>query len=292
MIDILLGQTASGKTSLALSLARKYRLPIVSADAYQCYRMMSIGTDKPSRKEVEGIPYYFYDEYDPDEDVSVYTFQKTMRPVLEEYLARKQDVLVVGGTFLYVKALLYPYSFPDEERKGPSPYESLSLEEQQKLLLRRSPKTAEKIDLRNPRRVLRALERLDDPNPQSVPCGKTPLYPCRFYEIQIDKEEGNRKIDERVDRMFQEGFVEEAKRLFEAYPSFPRSFLAIGYPEIRQGLKEGWSEEKMKEKIKIHTHQYAKKQRTFLRHQFPEVLPGTKEEIRSVLEDELGGKKE
>ncbi|MFA6874740.1 MAG: isopentenyl transferase family protein, partial [Bacilli bacterium] len=82
LIYVLLGQTASGKTSLALELAREFSLPVVSADAYQCYRMMNIGTDKPSRKEVEGIPYYFYDEYEPDEDVSVFTFQSRMRPIL------------------------------------------------------------------------------------------------------------------------------------------------------------------------------------------------------------------
>ena len=76
MIYCILGQTASGKTSLALSLARKFSLPIISADAYQCYKVMQVGTDKPTRKEVEGLSYYFYDEYEPDQEMSVFLFQQ------------------------------------------------------------------------------------------------------------------------------------------------------------------------------------------------------------------------
>ena len=86
MIYVILGQTASGKTSLALSLAKRYSLPVISADAFQCFKIRQIGTDKPTREETEGVDYYFYDEYDPDYDRSVFTFQNECRPVIEEYI--------------------------------------------------------------------------------------------------------------------------------------------------------------------------------------------------------------
>ena len=117
MIYVILGQTASGKTSLALSLAKRYSLPVISADAFQCFKIRQIGTDKPTREETEGVDYYFYDEYDPDYDRSVFTFQKECRPVIEEYIKKGKDILVVGGNFLYIKALLYKYVFQKSEEK-------------------------------------------------------------------------------------------------------------------------------------------------------------------------------
>ncbi len=271
-----------------MELAREFSLPVISADAYQCYRMMNIGTDKPSRKEVEGIPYYFYDEYEPDEDVSVFTFQSRMRPILMQYQKEGKDVLLVGGTFLYVKALLYPYVFPKEETK--SPYEEMPLEEMQELLKKKSMETYSAIDYRNPRRVKRALDLLDlglSPKKVREENEGKPLYPVRFFSLTIDKEEGNRKIDSRVDRMFASGFLDEAKTLLSRYPEKTRSLLAIGYPEVREGLREGESEEEIKNLIKIHTHQYAKKQRTFLRHQFEGIVEGDRQTICSLLRKEL-----
>ena len=100
MIYCILGQTASGKTSLAISLAKKYHVPVISADAFQCFKMMQIGTDKPKKEEIEGLDFYFTDEYEPDHEMSVYLFQTEIRPILERYLKEDKDVLVVGGNFL------------------------------------------------------------------------------------------------------------------------------------------------------------------------------------------------
>ena len=115
MIYCILGQTASGKTSLAISLAKKYHVPVISADAFQCFKMMQIGTDKPKKEEIEGLDFYFTDEYEPDHEMSVYLFQTEIRPILERYLKEDKDVLVVGGNFLYVKGLLFNYAFEKEE---------------------------------------------------------------------------------------------------------------------------------------------------------------------------------
>lgn len=287
MIYCILGQTASGKTSLAIELARRFSLPVISADAYQCYKMMQIGTDKPKTEEIAGLKFYFTDQYDPDAPVSVYLFQKEMRKVLDLYQGEGKDVLVVGGTFLYVKALFYDYDFEEEKETRQPEYDQMELSILQQMLLSRNREIYDSIDNRNKRRLVRALVRLDEGKEHGIvrkAKDGIPLYPVQFLEIIIDKEEGNRKIDDRVDRMFSEGFPEEVKRLAEIYPDNLRSFQAIGYKESLAALKEGKEvDDEVKELIKIHTHQYAKKQRTFLRNQFPDIRKGTKEDIRQYL---------
>ena len=289
MIYVILGQTASGKTSLALSLARRFHLPVFSADAYQCYKMMQIGTDKPKREEVEGIAYHFYDEYDPDDAMNVSRFQEECLPLLKDYVEKGQDVLVVGGTFLYIKALLYGYRFYGEEEKE-SPYEDWSLERMQEELQRLSKETYDSIDIHNPRRVKRALEQRHCGHTRqeildSTP--KEPLFPTLFFRIDIDKEEGNKRIDDRVDRMFSEGFVSEVDRLLEKYGPSPYAFQSLGYRELIAAKKEGKDIQEVKEEIKVHTHQYAKKQRTFLRHQFPDAIAMKKDEIEKAIESHI-----
>lgn len=289
MIYVILGQTASGKTSTAIEIAKKYDLPIISADAYQCYKMMQIGTDKPTREEVGNINYHFYDEYEPDIDMDVYTFQRTMRPILEKYRSENRDVLVVGGTFLYIKALLFNYVFSEKDNTD-SIYRTMSLEELQNQLKNKNENIFNQIDNKNPRRLIRALEQIDegyDRNQILNENDEKPLYPTTFLAIDIDKEEGNKKIDDRIDLMFKKGIVEEVKNLIEKYPLTCHSFLAIGYKEIIDGLKENKSEDEMKELIKIHTHQYAKKQRTFISHQFKDVYRGTKDEIKQIIETNI-----
>lgn len=285
MIYVLLGQTASGKTSLALKLARKLHLPILSADAYQCYRKMRIGTDKPSEEAISGLTYLFYDCHDPDEEVNVSLFQRTYRPIVEQMVRDGQDLIVVGGTFLYIKALLFDYRFPVESEEK-SLYESMSFESQVEELKKIAPQVAEQIDLKNPRRVQRALIQIangEDREAIRSQMKDDPLYPCLFFEIDTDKDEGNRLIDERIDRMFQEGFVQEVQDLRKEYPENLRAFLSLGYRELIQALKEGTSLEECKALIKIHTHQYAKKQRTFLRHQFPDIHRMKRDEIEKAI---------
>ncbi len=291
MIYCLLGQTASGKTSLALKLAKEFSLPVISADAYQCYKIMQIGTDKPSREEIGSIPYYFYDEYEPDEDVSVYDFQQKCRPILEKYIQEGKDILVVGGNFLYVKALLFNYVFQKEDQKRKSSYEDMSLSEMQKILKEKSLETYKSIDIQNPRRVLRALVQLDEGTSKreiKEQNSGMPLYPCEFYCLNIDKEEGNRKIDQRIDSMVKNGLVEEVTTLYQKYNENSRPFTTIGYIEIIQAIKEKREvDSSVIDLIKIHTHQYAKKQRTFLKHQFPSITSGSKDEIEEILRQKM-----
>lgn len=291
MIYCILGQTASGKTSLAISLAKKYHVPVISADAFQCFKMMQIGTDKPKKEEIEGLDFYFTDEYEPDHEMSVYLFQTEIRPILEKYLKENKDVLVVGGNFLYVKGLLFNYAFEKEENNKQAYYDSLPLEELQKLLKERDIKTYESIDNKNPRRLVRALVQSDSGKTRDEILKENdgkPLYPVEFLQLEIDKDLGNEKIDKRVDQMFSEGFVDEVKRLVRQYGKDLRPFHCIGYDEIIAAMENGKEDfSETKELIKVHTHQYAKKQRTFLRNQFPDIRKGSKEEIYQYLSSVL-----
>ena len=291
MIYCILGQTASGKTSLAISLAKKYHVPVISADAIQCFKMMQIGTDKPKKEEIEGLDFYFTDEYEPDHEMSVYLFQTEIRPILERYLKEDKDVLVVGGNFLYVKGLLFNYAFEKEENNKQAYYDSLPLEELQKLLKERDIKTYESIDNKNPRRLVRALVQSDSGKTRDEILKENdgkPLYPVEFLQLEIDKNLGNEKIDKRVDQMFSEGFVDEVKKLVNRYGKDLRPFHCIGYDEIIEAMEKGKEDfSEAKELIKVHTHQYAKKQRTFLRNQFPDIRKGSKEEIYQYLSSVL-----
>lgn len=291
MIYCILGQTASGKTSLAISLARKFHVPVISADAFQCFKIMQIGTDKPKKEEIEGLDFYFTDEYEPDHEMSVYLFQRECRPIIERYLKEGKDIIVVGGNFLYVKALLFNYVFEDESSKEKSPYFDMPLKELQALLYQRDKDTYNQIDHNNSRRLVRALDQLDSGRRREDILKENdgkPIYPVEFVQLQIDKDEGNKKIDDRIDKMFEEGFVDEVKKLLSRYPKSLRPFHCIGYDEVIDGLEQNvFDETKVKDLIKTHTHQYAKKQRTFLRNQFTDIKVGKKEEIFDYLSEKL-----
>ncbi len=107
MIFVILGQTSSGKSKLAYDIAKEFSLPIISADAFQYYKEMDVGTAKLSKEEIKEIDYHFIDEYNVNEEVSLFVFQKKMRKIIDSYISNNIDVIVSGGTLLYIKALLY-----------------------------------------------------------------------------------------------------------------------------------------------------------------------------------------
>lgn len=288
MIYVILGQTASGKTSLALKLAKELNIPIISADAYQCYKYMQIGTDKPSLDMVKDVSYHFFDEYDLNQNMSVFQFQKEGRKLIEKYNALGKDIIVTGGTFLYIKALLFNYKFNKENNTDN--YDLFSLDELKSLLKEKSIETYNLIDNNNPRRVIRALRQIDngfDPKELNSSNNEKTIYPCTFFQIDVDINSGNTLIDKRVDEMFLNGFVDEVKNIISKYDMNLPSLKAIGYPEVISYLNNEIDLNQAKELIKTHTHQLAKKQRTFLRHQFLNVYLKSKEEIYSLIYNDV-----
>jgi tRNA dimethylallyltransferase len=167
----------------------------------------------------------------------------------------------------------------------------MSLEEMQAILKERSLETYNAIDHQNPRRIIRALIQLDEGTSHQDIKEKNdgkPIYPVKFYRLEIDKEEGNKKIDTRIDQMVKQGLIQEVTSLYERYPKNSRPFTTIGYIEIIQAIQAGKKvDQNVIDLIKTHTHQYAKKQRTFLRHQFEDIQSGSKDEIYEILKNEL-----
>ena len=154
MIIVIAGPTGVGKSKIAIELAKKIDAEIISADAYQVYKEMNIGTAKVKEEETLGVKHYMIDVYEVKENVDVKRYQEDARKILNDLISKNKNVIICGGTGLYIKALLYDYKFYEEEENDK--YKDLSLEELQKLL----PLDA-LVDKNNKRRVVRYLEKLD-----------------------------------------------------------------------------------------------------------------------------------
>lgn len=288
MIYVILGQTASGKTRLAVNICKKYNLPLIGADAFQIYRELNIGVDKPTPEELSGLEYSLIDEVSVTEEMNVRLYQSRVRSLLDRYVAEGRDVVLSGGTFLYVRAALYPYEFPETDGSNRS-YEDMSDEQVYNLLSDLDPKTAATVHPHNRRRVEQALRLAQAGTPRSrLLMGEPkPLYPVRFFAIETEIETGNRKIDARVDQMMESGLIAEAAGLRDRYGSALRAFQAIGYKEVFFGLENGQSPEEISTAIKLNTRHYAKRQRTFLRHQFPDLIRASAAEIEQLISSDL-----
>ena len=290
MIYAILGQTASGKTDLAIKLARELNLPLIGCDVYQMYQELNIGSAKPSKEELEGVDYHLIDSDSIEHKLSVKEYQARCRELIDEYTSQGKDVIISGGTLLYLRSVIYPYQFNDEEAREDSKYEKDTNLDLYNKLLEVDEEAAKVLDVNNRRRVIRALEIFDSGEKKSdiVNSPKKLIYPIKIFVIDVDKEVGNQRIADRVQSMFDQGLVNEVKELSEKYDTSLPGFDAIGYKELIHMSSSEFTLEQIKEKIIINTRQYAKRQRTFLRHQFKDVHQGSAEEIHDyiVLDDQ------
>jgi tRNA dimethylallyltransferase len=262
----VMGPTASGKTALAEALAEELDAQLVNADAFQIYRGMDVGTAKPERKE----RYQLLDIRDPREGFGVGEFVALGSEALAEVYARRRSAVVVGGTGLYVRALFEGYEgmrpAPDpalrdelEDRLAREGLESLADELQQ-----RDPEAAAKLDLRNPARVRRALERALDPQPPL----RFSLPPFRKAKLALvlSADAAERRIAARLEAMLEAGWVEEVRALREAgVPREAPGMRAIGYRSLWDHVVGVSSLAVAAESIRSETRRYAKRQRTWLR---------------------------
>lgn len=277
----LVGPTATGKTAVAHRLARDLGFEVLSADSMLVYRGLDIGTAKPTPQEREGIRYHGIDLVGPDEPFSVGAFLRHAHAAFEACAARGGRMLVTGGTGLYVKALLEgmdaaPPTASACRERWRTKLEAEGLEALRRETERLCPGILDRLpDARNPRRLLRMLERLEqgvDPLPgmdgregrgRERPGGTPPLAGLWF-----DPDALNARIARRVDRMFEDGLVEEARRLEAAYPAWSETACgAIGYAEALAALRGELAEAAARERVAIRTRQLAKRQRTWYRHQ-------------------------
>lgn len=258
MIVVIAGPTGVGKTSISIELAKKINAEIISADAFQIYKHMNIGTAKITKEEMQGIKHHMIDVYEVDENIDVKKYQEDARKILDSLISKNKNIIICGGTGLYIKALLYDYKFYEEKKS--KKYDSLSLEELQKYLPEDS-----NIDINNKRRVVRFLEKLDN----GIKTEKSDkLYEFYMIGLTKEREEIYKNINLRVDQMIKEGLLEEVKKIYFKYKDARSINSAIGYKEIIEYLDNKISLEEAVEKIKINTRRYVKRQYTFFNNQF------------------------
>ena len=266
----IVGPTATGKSRLALRLAQTFDGEIVSADSRQVYRYMDIGTAKPSRQELSLIPHHLDDIVNPDEDFSLAQYQQLAYRTIDDIQQRNKLALLVGGSGLYVWAVLegwgIPQIPPDQEFRH-SLQEKVAeggAEELYQELVKTDPVAARRIDRHNVRRLIRALEvSRGAETPFSQLQHKTaPPFNTLIIGLTIDRAELYRRIDLRVDKMIEEGLVEEVRKLVNmGYDFHLPAMSGIGYKQIGTFLKGELTLPAAIQQVKFETHR-------FVRHQY------------------------
>ncbi len=271
---VLLGPTAVGKTALSLELCRRFSGEVVSADSRQIYRMMDVGTAKATAGEQATAPHHLIDIRRPDEPLTVAEYQRLAYCTINAVHERGNVPFLVGGTALYVRAVVeglrIPEVPPDPEIRAE--LEAFLATEGREALFQRleesDPATAAVIDHRNPRRILRALEIfLITGRPKVELEGKEPP-PYRTLQIGLSRNRTHlyQRIDQRVDSMITQGLIEETERILAADfdPKLP-ALTSLGYREIQAYLEQAMSLDEAVDKIKTETHRYVRHQTTWFR---------------------------
>lgn len=273
------GPTASGKTGLSIKLAKKINAEIISADSMQVYKYMDIGTAKVTKEEMEGIPHYLIDEFYPDEEFNVSIFKTRAKQCIDDIHSRGKIPVLVGGTGFYIQAVVNDNNF--EETDNDTSYrESLYKLAQEKgndfiycMLKEADPLSAERIHKNNVKRVVRALEYYKQTGiPISVhneleKQRKSP-YDVKYFILTMDREFLYKRINLRVDKMLEQGLIEEVKKLLDmGYSKNLVSMQGVGYKEIIPYLEGEYSLETAIEDLKQATRHLAKRQLTWFNHQ-------------------------
>lgn len=276
-MDVLciVGPTAVGKTKMSIELAKQLNGEIISGDSMQIYRGMDIGTAKATMDERQGIPHHLIDEKNPDEPYSVAAFQQTVRAKIEEIKSRGKLPIIVGGTGLYIKSVLYDYEFAGESESkevDEAKYGHLSNEELHAKLAAVDEAGAKDIHPNNRKRVIRALEIYETSGVKKSEMIEKQehkmIYDACLIGLTDDRTVLYDRINKRVDVMYETGLVEEVKALFdEGIPAESQSIRAIGYKELYDYFKGFISLEESKELIKRNSRRYAKRQYTWFNNQ-------------------------
>ena len=271
-VIVICGATATGKSDLGIALAEEIDAEIINADSMQLYRGMDIGTAKLSRAERKGIPHHLLDVLDVTVDASVAWYQDRARALISEIEDRGRSAIIVGGTGLYIKAVLDDLNFPDTDPEVRERFNTLAEEigasAMHERLAKRDPAAALAIDAQNLRRVIRALEVIEitgKPFTANLPRKESTRYPAaRQFGLVMDRETLAERIDRRVERMWEQGLVAETQTLIEAGMRNGRTAqLALGYAQVLKFIDREISEEQAKEETKRATRQYARRQETW-----------------------------
>lgn len=271
---VICGATATGKTSLAVDCAKALNSEVISADSQLVYRGLNIGTAKPTPAEMQGIPHYLISIVDANEKFSVSDYEERALPVIERLLREDKTPVVCGGTGFYINSILYNLGYGNVKADASvrARYEAL-LQERGKeylysLLQQVDPESAEKLHVNDVKRVIRALEIYDVSGRKKSEQNDElkPRFDYLAVGIDYPRDALYKRIDCRVDVMFNAGLIEEVRRLKSVgIDENCQSMQAIGYKEVLEGLKYGLNESTMRDIVKKNTRHYAKRQYTFFK---------------------------
>ena len=264
MIIVIVGPTAVGKTKMSVELAKKFNAEIINGDSMQVYRELNIGTAKPCEEEKEGVIHHLFDVADVKTNYTVFEYQRDCRSKIDEILSRGKNVIIVGGTGLYIKAALYDYKFTEG-----TTYKSYDELSNQELLEKiRSYDNSIDIHVNNRKRLIRTLNKLE--NNEELTNNKNDLLyeDTIFIGLTTDRTILYDRINTRVDKMFDEGLKEEVLKQKDNYKDSKALNSGIGYKEFYDYLFNNKELEEVKEEIKHNSRRYAKRQYTFFNNQF------------------------
>lgn len=260
MIIAVVGPTGVGKTKMSISLAKKYNAEIISCDSMQIYKKMDIGTAKVTKEEMDGITHHMIDIKDVNEEYSVFDYQKEARKVLDALINENKNVVIVGGTGLYLKALLYNYEFKENVgRKDFSSYTNEELYEMVKMIDKDTD-----IHVNNRQRL---ESYLNNHKEDDKPISNEMIYPAIIIGLTRPREELYDVINKRVDEMDKNGLIEEAKYFYDNKIYSKAINTAIAYKELYMYFDGLISIEEAKELIKKRSRNYAKRQYTWFNNQ-------------------------
>ena len=275
-VIIIAGPTASGKTGLSIKLAKKINGEIVSSDSMQIYREMNIGTAKPTVEEMDGIKHYMFDVVYPNEEFNVVKYKKMAEQAIDEILEKGKTPIVVGGTGLYIEALVNNIEFSETviDEKYRNELQKIADEEGNEkiynMLKEIDEEACEKIHLNDTKRIIRALEVYKQ-------TGKTITYHNKIsklndtkydyyiYGLTMNREKLYDRINQRVDIMLEQGLVYEVKNICSKYEKFPTAMQGLGYKEVVKYINGEYSYDEMIDVLKMETRRYAKRQLTWFR---------------------------
>lgn len=267
-IILIVGPTGTGKTTLSIELAKKYSAVILNADSTQVYTEPLIATAKIKEHEKEGIEHYLFDAVSLNDDYTLYDYQKDGRRLLDRFISENKNVIIVGGSGLYVKALLYNYVLEDKKEIDVD-FSEYSNEELKSKVLSLDPESD--IHVNNRQRLEgflkhyyetgKVIKKTDEINKK--------LYDFISIGLKSDRETLYKMLDKRVDSMFNDGLLTEAERLYKM--NLKNYTNIIGYRELNEYFNGNISLDEAKELIKRNTRRYAKRQFTWFNNQMKDI---------------------
>ena len=262
-IIVIVGPTGVGKTKLSIELAKRLDGEIINGDSVSIYKVLDIGSAKPTMEEREGIVHHLIDVCNIDDNYTVYEYQRDVRRLIDDISKRGKRIIIVGGTGLYIKAALYDYKFSDGTLS--CDYNDLSNEEIYEKIKKYDIDDIPHVN--NRKRLVRLLNKLE--NDEKITNNKDKiLYPCKVIGLTTDREYLYERINNRVDQMIKSGLLEEVNGLKKYYLTSRVLNSGIGYKEFYDYFYNNVSLNDVIQKIKLDSRRYAKRQYTFFNHQF------------------------